>query len=54
MAVLHGSFYLLDAFTLADWPLTLLSILGGSVLTTLIIIFIELLLHTNKEQTLHL
>ena len=54
IAVLHGSFYLLDAFTLADWPLTLLSILGGSVLTTLIIIFIELLLHTNKEQTLHL
>ena len=54
MAVLHGCFYLLDAFTLTDWPLTLISISGGSVLTTLIIIFIELLIRTKKETTHHM
>jgi hypothetical protein len=54
MAMLHACFYLLDAFTLTDWPLTLISIAGSSVLTTLIIIFIELLTHTKKETTPHL
>ena len=53
MAVLHSCFYLLDAFTLTDWPLTLLSILGGSVLTTLIIICMELLIRTRQETTHH-
>ena len=54
MAMLHACFYLLDAFTLTDWPLTLISIAGSSLLSTLIIIFIELLTHTKKETTPHL
>lgn len=43
MLVLHSMFYLLDAFTLVDWTLTLISIAGSTVLTTLLILFIELL-----------
>ncbi len=53
MAALHSCFYLLDAFTLADLTLTLTSILGGSVLSTFIIICIELLTQTKKEKTHH-
>lgn len=48
MLILHGAFYLLDAFTLANWQLTLLSIGGGAVLTTLLIFFIELLVRSRK------
>ena len=43
MSILHGTFYLLDAFTLVDWQLTLLSIIGGTIAATIIIFFIELL-----------
>lgn len=53
MFVLHGVFYLLDAFTLVDWQLTLVSIFGSSILTTLIIIFIELLVRPRKETDRH-
>ena len=53
MLILHGAFYLLDAFTLADWILTLTSILGGSVLTTIIIVFIELLVHSKQKKKHH-
>ena len=48
MFILHGAFYLLDAFMLADWPLTLISIAGGTVLTTILTIFIELLVRSHK------
>lgn len=48
MGVLHASFYMLDAFTLVDWPLTLLSIGGGTLLTTVLIVFIELLVRHQK------
>ena len=54
MFVLHGCFYLLDAFTLSDWQLTLLSIVGGFLLTTLIIVLIELLIRAQKNTTPHL
>ena len=53
MVVLHGCFYLLDAFTLSDWFITLLSIAGGSVLSTLIILFFELLVREKKNITTH-
>ena len=53
MAALHSCFYLLDAFTLADLTLTLTSILGGSVLSTFIIVCIELLTQKKKEKTHH-
>lgn len=53
MLVLHGCFYLLDALTLVDWPLTLLSIGGGSVFSTLIIICIELIVRAPKDPEHH-
>ena len=49
MLMLNGAFYLLDAFTLNDWPMTAISIVGSSVLTTLIIIGIELLVRPRKN-----
>lgn len=48
MLILHGAFYLLDAFTLANWQLTFLSIGGGAVLATFLIFFIELLVRSRK------
>lgn len=48
MLILHGAFYLLDAFTLADWLLTLFSALGGALLTTVFILFIELLVRHKR------
>lgn len=53
MLILHGCFYLLDAFTLVDWQLTLISIGGGSVFATLIIICIELIVHARKDPEHH-
>lgn len=51
MLVLHGAFYMLDAFTLSDWQLTLISIAGSTVLTTIIIIFIELLVRSKRKNS---
>lgn len=53
MLILHGTFYLLDAFTLANWVLTCTSILGSSILTTIVIIFIELLVHSKRKEKHH-
>ncbi len=50
MFLLHGVFYLLDAFTLVEWSLTIMAIFGGTILTTLIIIFIELLVRSKKRK----
>ena len=50
MSLLHGTFYLLDAFTLMEWPLTLLSIAGGALMTTIIIVFIELPLRAHTKS----
>ncbi len=49
MLMLNGAFYLLDAFTLNDWPMTAISIVGSAVMTTLIIIGIELLVRPRKN-----
>lgn len=51
MLILNGAFYLLDAFTLNDWPLTVLAIMGSSVMSTFIIICIELLVRSRKMPT---
>lgn len=53
MLVLHATFYMLDAFTLVDWPLTSFAIIGGTLLTTLITIFIELLVRPRKKTESH-
>ena len=47
MLVLHGVFYILDAFTLANWQMTLLSIGGGTLMATIITVFVELLVHSK-------
>ncbi|MBQ0022735.1 MAG: rod shape-determining protein MreD [Prevotellaceae bacterium] len=50
MFVLHAVFYLLDAFTLSDWQMTLYAIVGGTLLSCLITFFVELLVRTRKVQ----
>lgn len=50
MSVLHAVFYLLDAFTLHDWPLTLFSFVCGSILSTALILLIEVMVRKGKEQ----
>lgn len=42
MLVLHSVFYILDAFTLNEWMLTLLSIISSTVLATVLTVFAEL------------
>lgn len=54
MLVLHGLFYLLDAFTLANFLLTLISIIGSTVLSTLIIVIMEFLIHPRKGAMYHM
>lgn len=49
MFVLHAVFYLLDAFTLADWQLTLYSVLGGTLMSSVLSLLSELLVRTKKE-----
>ncbi|MCM1311701.1 MAG: rod shape-determining protein MreD [Bacteroides sp.] len=44
MFVFHAAFFFLDAFSLADWVLTAISIFGGTVLSAVIILFVELLI----------
>lgn len=47
--VLHAVFYLLDAFSLADWQLTLYSVVGGTIVSSLFSIVVELLVRKGKE-----
>lgn len=50
MLVLHAVFYALDAFSLANWQLTLSAILGGTLLSTILVFFAELLVRGRKEH----
>ncbi len=49
MLVLHSVFYTLDAFSLANWKMTLIAIGGATLLSTIITIFIELLVRSRKN-----
>lgn len=51
MLVLHGVFYLLDAFSLSDMKLTLLAVLGGTALSTVLVLITELLVRTRKDYS---
>ncbi len=44
MFVLHAMFYVLDAFSLHDWQLTLLSIAGSSLFASVLCVIAELLI----------
>lgn len=47
--ILHAVFYALDAFTFHNWQLTLIAIGGGTVISTIVTIFIEFLVRTRKS-----
>lgn len=49
MFVLHAVFYLLDAFTLVDWQLTLYSVAGGTFVSAVLSVFVELLVGGSKK-----
>lgn len=49
MLVLHASFYMLEAFSLANWQLTLLAIGGGSLMSTVILLFVEIMINNSKR-----
>ena len=49
MLVLHASFYMLEAFSLANWQLTLLAIGGGSLMSTVLLLFVEIMINNSKR-----
>lgn len=49
MAVLHVMFYTLDAFSLNDWPLTLLSIIGSSLFASILCVIAELIVRKRRR-----
>ena len=49
MLVLHAAFYLLDAFTLHDWVLTLLSVFGGAAVAAVLCVCAELIVRKKKR-----
>ena len=51
--IMHAAFYLLDACTLANWPLTLLAMVSSAALSTVIIVGMELLVRTSHRTELH-
>lgn len=48
MLVLHAAFYVLEAFSVADWETTLLAIFGGTVLSTAIFFIFELITSNQR------
>ena len=51
--IMHAAFYLLDACTLINWPLTLFAMISGAALSTAIAVGIELLVRTGRRTELH-
>lgn len=50
MLLLHTSFYMLEAFSIANLQLTLTAIVGGTIIASLLIIFIEIMLNTTGRD----
>lgn len=48
MFVLHCVFYMLDAFSLSNIKLTMMAVLGGTLLSTVLVMIAELLVRKNK------
>lgn len=48
MFVVHAIFYGLDALSLHDWQLTLLSIIGSTIFAALLCLFAELIVRKRK------
>lgn len=49
MLALHASFYMLEAFSLANWQLTLVAIGGGTLMSTVILLFVEVMINNSKR-----
>jgi len=49
--ILHAVFYALDAFTFHNWQLTLIAIGGGTIISTIVTIFIDLLVRSRKNSS---
>lgn len=49
MLLLHASFYLLEAFSLANWQLTFVAIGGGTLMSTVILLFVEVMINNSKR-----
>jgi hypothetical protein len=49
MLALHASFYMLEAFSLANWQLTLVAIGGGTLISTVILLFVEIMINNSKR-----
>ncbi len=48
MTIFHGVFYMLDAFSLSNWLLTVEAIFGGALLTSVMIVFLDLITHPAR------
>ena len=49
MLALHASFYMLEAFSLSNWQLTLVAIGGGTLMSTVILLFVEIMINNSKR-----
>ncbi len=50
MLLLHLTFYMLEAFSTANLHLTLIAVIGGALLSTVIALFVEILLQSKKRD----
>lgn len=49
MFVVHTVFYLLDAFMLSNFRLTLLSTFAGTALATVLAVFVDMIFNSSKD-----
>lgn len=50
MSILHCTFYLLDAFTLYNWQLTLVAMVGGTLLSTLLCVVMQAVVNKSPQS----
>ncbi len=50
LLVFHAAFYALDAFTLADWPLTLASVAAGTAAAFAVCVLLDLAAHPKSSN----
>lgn len=50
MLILHTSFFMLEAFSIANMQLTFTAIVAGTLLTSLLIVFIEVMLNSTRQD----
>lgn len=50
MLILHLAFYALEAFSVANLELSLMAIVGGTLVSSLLIFFVEIMLNSVKQE----